>query len=111
MCYNNNIERVINMLLLGVLIFNTANLLLVLGTKSHDNVREGTAEGILSFFYYFIVALIIVLGFKLPAECGVVYAVLCLVQFMNYLLFWKKKWYSRCLMFTMIQFCTKKEIL
>ena len=56
------------MLLLGVLIFNTANLLLVSGTKSHDNVREGTAEGILSFFYYFIIALIIVLGFKLPAE-------------------------------------------
>lgn len=99
------------MLLLGVLIFNTANLLLVLGVKSHDNVREGTAEDILSFFYYFIVALIIVFGFKLPAECGVVYAVLCLVQFMNYLLFYKKKWYSRCLMFTMIQFCTKKEIL
>lgn len=37
------------MLLLGVLIFNTANLLLVSGTESHDNVREGTAEGILSF--------------------------------------------------------------
>ena len=99
------------MLLLGVLIFNTANLLLVSGTKSHDNVREGTAEGILSFFYYFIIALIIVLGFKLPAECGVVYAVLGLVQFINYLLFWKKKWYSRCLMFTIIQLCTKKEIL
>ena len=99
------------MLLLGVLIFNTANLLLVSGTKSHDNVREGTAEGILSFFYYFIIALIIVLGFKLPAECGVVYAVLCLVQFINYLLFWKKKWYSRCLMFTMIKKKKKKEIL
>lgn len=99
------------MLLLGVLIFNTVNLLYVSGTKSHDNIREGTAECILSFFYYFIVALIIVLGFKLPAECGVTYAILCLVQFMNYLLFWKKKWYSRCLMFTVIQFCTKKEIM
>ena len=111
MCYNNNIERVINMLLLGVLIFNTANLFLVSGPKSHDYVRAGTAEGLLSLFYYFIIALFFVLCFILFAECGVVYAVLCLVQFMNYLLFWKKKWYSRCLMFTIIQFCTKKEIM
>ena len=53
MCYNNNIERVINMLLLGVLIFNTANLLLVSGTKSHDNVREGTAIFFLLFYNSF----------------------------------------------------------
>ena len=47
MCYNNNIERMINMLLLGVLIFNTENVLLVSGIKTKDKVRAGTTEGII----------------------------------------------------------------
>lgn len=98
------------MMLLGVIIFNVANFLMVFGAGPSKNGEDEAAQDVISFFYYFIIALILILGLKLPGECTATFSTLCLVHIITNLLFWNKKWYSRCLIFTMIQFCTGKEV-
>lgn len=71
------------------------------------NMMTSINDCLMSCTYHFMMLVILVPVFRIPSGG---YAVMCCVYAVIYLLFHNRKWYSRFLPYTIIQFCTKKEI-